>query len=288
MSTGSPKKHNVPQIQEEKPQIKSFFTRGLPEPKHPAIPGPLSRLEGVPGYKPEAVQNTRIALLGAGGLGSWIGIGLVRTGIGSTIIIIDHDRYELSNANRQLVFKTDIGEYKAFALARNLLPHAVRETSIIALALPFAEALLSYPLAVNLAVVGVDNAKCRLEAAAWARRRNIPAVFAMLSRDGTRLESFYQGPAPQDACFHCCYPDLDPQRFMRCAFASISSCFLASAFTLFFCERALMGWDEQAAPFNWRTADLRGLTPECIEVITQRPSCPTCSKLKQSPEGGNR
>lgn len=278
MSTGSPKRDNQEQ-EERRESVKTFYAPGMPKPEHPAIADALSRLEGVPGYNRQAVQNASIALTGAGGIGSWFGMGVVRSGLCKHLIVIDGEAYDLSNASRQLLYTPDIGAPKAFALSRNLAPHAVRQLQITAIALPFEEALKSYPLAVDLAVFGVDNTRCRLQGALWARRLRIPAIFTMLSLDGTRCESFLQGPNPKDACLHCCFPELDPARAMPCAFASITSCFLASAYTLFFAERALMGWDRQASPFNFRSADLQDNTPERTGRVRQRADCPVCSAL---------
>ena len=70
-----------------------------------------------------ALQNklgkTTVAVCGAGGLGSNIAIALARTGIGK-LIIIDFDKVEITNLNRQQYKVSQLGEYKAEALASNL------------------------------------------------------------------------------------------------------------------------------------------------------------------------
>jgi tRNA A37 threonylcarbamoyladenosine dehydratase len=60
---------------------RSFLAPGMPEPTHEAEAGPLSRMAGIPGYRQEAVKDACIALIGAGGLGSWIGTGVVCSGL---------------------------------------------------------------------------------------------------------------------------------------------------------------------------------------------------------------
>ena len=67
----------------------------------------------------EKIRNTRI-LLGGAGLGSEIAECALRLGF-EKITIIDGDRVELSNLNRQNYTREDIGKYKAEALALRLL-----------------------------------------------------------------------------------------------------------------------------------------------------------------------
>lgn len=60
-----------------------------------------------------------VAVCGLGGLGSNIAISLARVGIGK-LILIDFDRVDISNLHRQQYKATQIGKYKAQALAENL------------------------------------------------------------------------------------------------------------------------------------------------------------------------
>lgn len=59
------------------------------------------------------------AVCGLGGLGSNIAIALARVGIGR-LILIDHDRVDITNLHRQQYKAHQIGKYKAEALAENL------------------------------------------------------------------------------------------------------------------------------------------------------------------------
>ncbi|MDP2401289.1 MAG: sulfur carrier protein ThiS adenylyltransferase ThiF [Actinomycetota bacterium] len=72
----------------------------------------------------EAAVRSRLAassaaIIGCGGLGSNIAAMLLRSGIGS-LILIDHDVVEPSNLNRQLFFLDQIGRPKIEALADTL------------------------------------------------------------------------------------------------------------------------------------------------------------------------
>ena len=60
-----------------------------------------------------------VVVCGLGGLGSNIAVSLARAGIGN-IHLIDFDRVDVSNLNRQQYFVSQLGEYKTDALLNNL------------------------------------------------------------------------------------------------------------------------------------------------------------------------
>lgn len=67
----------------------------------------------------ECFSKAVIAICGLGGLGSNIAISLARAGIGK-LILIDFDRVDITNLNRQQYAASQIGEYKTEALSKNL------------------------------------------------------------------------------------------------------------------------------------------------------------------------
>jgi sulfur carrier protein ThiS adenylyltransferase len=75
--------------------------------------------KNVPGSY-EVLQNATVGIAGCGGLGSNAAVALARAGIGA-LILVDFDRVEASNLNRQYYFQTDIGQKKVEALSRHLL-----------------------------------------------------------------------------------------------------------------------------------------------------------------------
>ncbi len=242
---------------------------------HPAEPDLFARHEGIPAHDQLALKTAKIVLVGAGGLNGPTGYGLARSGAGS-ITVIDDDRVDRTNLSRQFFYAEDRGRLKGKALAKRLAREAVGGATVTGIGLRFAEALEAYPVQADILVAGVDNNECRLQVAREARRRKIPAVFTMLSTDGMRTNAFLQGGSPVEPCIMCALPNLDPRQVLPCASAIISSCFLASAFTIFFVHRALMGWG--GIPFfNWREGDLSGIAQDRTGVIKRRSDCPVCS-----------
>lgn len=65
-------------------------------------------------------SSASVAICGLGGLGSNIALSLARAGVGK-LHLIDFDRVDLSNLNRQQYASAQLGRYKTEALRENLL-----------------------------------------------------------------------------------------------------------------------------------------------------------------------
>ncbi len=72
----------------------------------------LERLELLIGDKINDVKTKTILIVGVGGVGGYALEALVRSGI-SNIIIVDNDKVDITNLNRQIIsLRSNIGEYK--------------------------------------------------------------------------------------------------------------------------------------------------------------------------------
>ncbi len=67
----------------------------------------------------KAFSSSTVAICGLGGLGSNIAIALSRAGVGK-LILIDFDRVDITNLNRQQYKVNQIGMYKTEALEENI------------------------------------------------------------------------------------------------------------------------------------------------------------------------
>ena len=270
-------KVDFPEWPELKPEetYKSFQARPLPPPEPGEISAdPFERQKRVPGHD-QAALDSEIVLVGGGGLNSWIGLGLVRSGA-KAVTVIDPDAVDLTNLPRQLFYAENLGDLKGTALAANLVAHSTAGARIAGIAMYFQEAVEQYALPCDLLVVGVDNNLARLVAARYARIRRIPAVFVALSKNGMRVNALLQGRWDHNACWHCAQPNIDPDEAAPCVPAVISGCFLAAASAIFMCHRALMGWPDFVEPYNWRDTDLLGINPDITGNVHKRSNCPTC------------
>jgi bacteriocin biosynthesis cyclodehydratase domain-containing protein len=68
----------------------------------------------------ERLESSRIAVLGVGGLGGWSALNLACCGVGE-MLLVDFDRVELNNLNRQVLYtEADVGELKVAVAAERL------------------------------------------------------------------------------------------------------------------------------------------------------------------------
>jgi bacteriocin biosynthesis cyclodehydratase domain-containing protein len=73
-----------------------------------------------PSERQRRLAEASVLMLGAGGLGSWASYALVCCGIGR-LVLVDHDRVEESNFNRQILYRErDVGRAKVDAAAEAL------------------------------------------------------------------------------------------------------------------------------------------------------------------------
>ena len=122
-------------------------------------------------------RDSRIAVVGLGGVGSWAVEAFARTGIGH-LTLIDADDLCLSNTNRQLpAIDGQYGRNKAAAMAERCLAinPAIDVDAVPAFLTPSnLEVLLDRDFA--LVLDACDSFRTKLEAIAWCRRRRQPLI----------------------------------------------------------------------------------------------------------------
>ena len=68
----------------------------------------------------QKLEQATVAICGVGGLGSNVAINLARAGI-KKLILVDFDRVDVTNLQRQQYKASQVGEAKAFALVENFI-----------------------------------------------------------------------------------------------------------------------------------------------------------------------
>jgi len=128
--------------------------------------GALSRLAG-----------SRVAVVGMGGVGSWVVEALVRSGVGH-LTLIDADDICVSNSNRQLpAHAGQFGRAKVEAMAErcraiNPLVDVVAVPSFLVAS--NIESLLGEGF--DLVLDACDSFRSKVELIAWCRRRKLPLI----------------------------------------------------------------------------------------------------------------
>ena len=150
----------------------------------------------------ERLWDSRVLLVGLGGLGSPIAMYLVASGVGH-LVLVDHDAVDLSNLQRQIVHTTAaLGEPKVRSAARTLaaLNPEVRVDPIDrALS---GEALVRQVAEADLVVEATDN----FEARRALNRACIDAGRPLVSGAVIRMEgqvAVYRLDRPDGPCYQC-------------------------------------------------------------------------------------
>jgi adenylyltransferase/sulfurtransferase len=167
-------------------------------------------LPEIGGIGQEALLRARVLAVGAGGLGSPLLLYLAAAGIG-TIGIVDDDRVDLSNLQRQVVHDTaSIGVPKVESAAARLAAinpgiaveqHALRLTAANAMAL-----VGGYDLVVD----GSDNFATRylVNDACYLGGKTL--VVAAMLRFDAQLSTFKAHLGPPHPCYRCVFPEPPP------------------------------------------------------------------------------
>ena len=157
----------------------------------------------------EALSKARVAVVGLGGLGSFVALELAYLGVGH-LILIDPDRIELSNLNRLIgAGPDDVGRYKVDVF-RDLVERVAPEVEVTAVAAPLLDSsALHHAKAADLLLGCVDTHGARLSLNHLSLRYLIPLIDAGTgARLGTdsvaaKLGGQVQVVAPGVGCLEC-------------------------------------------------------------------------------------
>lgn len=127
----------------------------------------------------ERLKNSRVAVFGIGGVGSYAAEALARSGVGS-LTLIDHDVVAGSNINRQLIaLNSTIGKYKADVMKERILdinPNACVAAEKLFF-LPGEESRLSWDF--DYIADAVDNITAKIHLVLTAQEKGIPIISSM-------------------------------------------------------------------------------------------------------------
>ena len=139
----------------------------------------------------EKLQNSKVAIFGIGGVGSYVVEGLARSGVGN-FVLVDKDIVDLTNLNRQIIAtqktigmpKVEIAKQRILEINPNANVEIHQEFFM-----PESEEILDD--SVDYIVDAVDTVTAKIELVLRANRLNIPIISSMGTGnklDPTRFE----------------------------------------------------------------------------------------------------
>lgn len=140
----------------------------------------FSRTEALIGKENlEKLQNSKVAIFGLGGVGSYVLEGLARAGLGN-LILVDNDTISESNLNRQIIaLKSTIGKYKVEVAKDRVLE--INPNANIKIYQEFftkeSKDILDESL--TYIVDAIDTVSSKLDLIVKAKELNIPIISSM-------------------------------------------------------------------------------------------------------------
>lgn len=139
----------------------------------------FSRTESLIGTEAlEKLKNSKIAIFGIGGVGSFVVEGLVRAGVQS-FILVDHDTISLSNLNRQIhATHNTVGKYKVDCMKERIL--AINPNATVEIFKEFYMPNSNISLEnVDYIVDAIDTVTAKIDLIVKASELKIPIISAM-------------------------------------------------------------------------------------------------------------
>ncbi len=226
----------------------------------------------------EKLLDSRVLIVGMGGLGSPVAMYLAAAGVG-TLVLADFDQVELSNLQRQIAHNSNsIGQLKT---------HSARDTCL-ALNPTIAIETIDYTLdesdlgsiiqSVDLVIEASDNFPTRFAVnAACVKHKKTLVSGAAIRFDGQ--VSVFNGANEDAPCYECLYKS-GREAAETCAVTGVFAPLVGVIGTIQAMEavKILMGIGES---LESRLLLLDGLSMQWQEIrLPKDPKCPTCATNK--------
>ena len=223
------------------------------------------------------LRRARVLLIGAGGLGSPAALYLAGAGVG-TIGVIDDDRVDLSNLQRQVLHRTqDAGQSKVESAARaisDLNPEVTVETYPVRFEPTNADKILDKNW--TLIVDGTDRIPARYLINDKAVEFGLPVVYAAIHRFEGQITVF--SPRNGGPCYRCLFPtEPPPELAPSCAEAGVIGALPGILGTLQALEalKIILGVGQPLLGRLLRFDGLNGTFD--ILNLPKDPTCPVCA-----------
>lgn len=227
-------------------------------------------LREVGGPGQQKLKAARVAIVGAGGLGSPAALYLAAAGVG-TIGLFDPDTVALSNLQRQIIYLTaDEGRPKVEAAAQRLMalnPHVeVMPVAEMVTALNAEDLFDDYDMVLD----GTDDFAVRFAVNAACVALGIPLVTGAIGRWSGQIGVFTGRP-----CYQCLVPEVPPDAETCVAVGVVGA--LAGVVGAMMALEAVKVITGAGEPLTGRLLLYEGLAGESRTVrVGADPECPVC------------
>ncbi|RLE90401.1 MAG: adenylyltransferase [Thermoprotei archaeon] len=218
------------------------------------------------------LKKARIVVFGVGGLGSVSSIYLTALGIGK-LLLVDHGKVELSNLNRQILYKTsDIGKFKVKIAAQRLKelnPNVDIEYSIEKIT---SENVYDFIREADVVIDGLDNWETRFIVNRACVELNKPFIHAGVHGMYGQLLVVVPGKSP---CLQCVMP-IKPSKERKIPILPTTPAVLA-ALQVTEAVKMITGYGKSAIG---KLILYDGYSMSFHEIpVSRRENCPVCGSI---------
>ena len=162
------------------------------------------------------IMNSSICIIGCGGLGTTTAQYLAMTGIGK-MLLIDFDKVEMSNLNRQLSFlEEDIGLNKAFVLKKNIKKiNPDLDVNFVNKKIT-KKNINSFANKFKFIIDCSDNFKTRFLVNEYCYKYKKVLISAALQNFDVQVFSFKAWSNKQNPCYECIFPRFSQKNIFNC------------------------------------------------------------------------
>lgn len=225
----------------------------------------------------ERISKSHVLIVGAGGLGSPVGLYLGSAGVGH-ITVVDHDTVDMTNLQRQIAHTmARVGEPKVASIETAI--HAINPEIQVTPVIARADAALLDTLVaqVDLVVDCCDNFTTRHAINAACVKHHKPLVSGAAIRFDGQV-CVYDPRDPQSPCYACVFPPDSTFEETRCATMGVFAPLVGIIGSLQAAE-ALKLLSGAGRPLTGRLLMLDGRSMEFTEVrIGRQAECVVCGQ----------
>lgn len=180
-------------------------------------------LSGFDVAKQQELLNSKVLVIGAGGLGCPVSLYLCASGVGN-ITIVDDDVVHLANLQRQILYKTNDTKLSKVILAKKYLSELNDDCSITAIQERVTEENIKDIIKnMDIVIDATDNFKTRYLINRTCLKYKKPLISGAVIYYSGQV-SVFRGYEKKSPCYQCAYPDEPtPHEVPQCTESAVLS-----------------------------------------------------------------
>ena len=225
----------------------------------------------------QKITQSSVLIIGAGGLGSPAALYLASSGVGQ-ITIVDFDRVELSNLQRQILHSTsDIGREKV-ASAKDRLSAINPDIKIVTINKALsADELREHVKSNDVTIEASDNFKSRFLTNRVCVEEKKPLISGSAIQFEGQLSTFRLDKSASP-CYHCLFSDVDTDNIVDTCTQSGVFAPVTGVIGSLQAAEALKVLSDIGEDLSGRLLLFNALTTSWKELkLNKDPNCPICS-----------